>query len=134
MNASELLKAARKRIEAEDKWTQFAWAVNEEGHALGYDELQQGACKFCAQGAMRYETDDAASRENASSFLVKAIRELHPDFQLSDACGDAEAIVVCEDAEAIVIAFNDSDWGQHENVLAVFDRAIELATKTGIAE
>jgi hypothetical protein len=125
MNALELLKAARKRIETEDKWTQLAWAVNEEGHALGYDELQQGACKFCAQGAMRYETDDTASRENASGFLVKAIRELHPDFQFSDAC---------EDAEAIVIAFNDSDWGQHENVLAVFDRAIELATKTGIAE
>lgn len=102
MNTVELLKAARAKIEKPENWTQGAFAKNAEGHNtfLGHDDYVNVTC-WCAWGAV----EEAAG--SGVRYSGDAMQALH--------CALPEGTEWVPD-------FNDSHT--HEEVLALFDRAI----------
>jgi len=104
--AIDLLREARALISDPDKWTQGTLARNAYGSEVAH--YSPDACKWCAVGAIsRVAASNNASYEtemSAYSALVQASRILFD----SDAVGEV------------------NDTHTHADVLALFDRAIEL--------
>lgn len=102
----DLLREARALISDPDKWTQGALARNAHGSEVAH--YSPDACKWCAVGAIsRVAASNNASYDtemSAYSSLVQASRRLF----YSDAVGEV------------------NDTHSHTDVLALFDRAIEL--------
>lgn len=99
MNAADILRAARKRIERPECWTQFFPARNELG--LQVSPWQSEAARWCAWGAIEAERP---ADTNAETFLTQAMEAMGTH-------GIGE--------------FNDTHT--HAEVLAAFDKAIAAA-------
>lgn len=95
----EILVDARKAIEDPEHWTQGACARDAQGNEV--DETSRFAASWCAVGAT-YKALRAA-RQDMATQLIDA---------LSRACN------------ASISEYNDTHT--HEEVLAMFDKAIEL--------
>lgn len=119
---SELLEAARKRIEDPQCWTKQAFARDKSGWIIGGGELeiedlmyllefQEGACQWCAVGALAADADDADELVDGLGALNTAISKLYG--------------VSADDDRYRVALINDH--GDHEQILKVFDTAIQLA-------
>lgn len=100
MKPSECLKAAKKLIENEENWIKGAYALdNEDNEVFGNDKK---ACKFCSLGALQcvQNTTDLPS-------LYTYLKQV---------------------ASPVSITwFNDEN--SHQEVMQMFDKAIELAEK-----
>lgn len=101
METIDVLKAARELISDESRWTQQAMARDVSGkHVFSYDAR---ATRWCSMGAIN----------KASGFTGDRI----PDAAM-------EASLAIGRVVFDVVKFNDSS--RHAEVLAAFDRAIEL--------
>jgi hypothetical protein len=102
----QILKNARNLLKKKG-WTQGANACNERGTEVGY--TAENAATFCARGAVWHVdegNDEAATRALA---LLSS----------------------CTISNLGLISWNDSPGRTKEEVLALFDRAIEKAEKEG---
>jgi hypothetical protein len=111
MSAADNLRAARALIEDPKRWTRHVYARDEYG---GIEAIRSGVC-FCLLGATA-----RAVNPNIDCRLIKVLDEV--DF-LAQAIGKPDDA----DPEDLVVAFNDKPGRTHAEVLAAFDKAIELA-------
>lgn len=121
MKASVLLKAARERVTDPQDWTQGAYARDAYGSEVGDghfslddlidEEAFHNATRWCALGALGVKAFDIDDVAHATNVLERAVRKLDTSVKGDDYC--------------IVSAFNDNH--SHEEVLRLFDEAIELA-------
>jgi len=100
----ELLKAARAKVEA--GWTQGSAARDADGLKCGWSEGR--ACSFCAMGAL-WRVAGGAELPEATGILERAL----------DGVGAWPGMSV--------ISFNDSPYRLKEDVLKLYDVAIEIA-------
>lgn len=103
MNTLEVLIAARKVIEKPENWTQGVLAKNRYGNAV-YVYSEEAAC-FCSMGA-----------------LYRAVDE--DDCLKTNIIDDVAAILSSIVQDDTVAGFNDKST--HAEVLALFDKAIEM--------
>lgn len=99
---SQVLREARALIATPDKWTQCGGYVADSNgvpSALGDTE----ACKFCVLGAL-FSVDGHRSGGAALVMAMPPGRRSHWD----------------------VVRFNDSPFTKHEDILALYDRAIAM--------
>lgn len=103
-STAEILRAARERITPKEAWTQGRLS---DLVPFGYapPEDFEGSTCFCAMGALMYEAPDRAAFEEASDLFGVANRD--------------------EAGRRGFANFNDAH--SHAEVLAGFDKAIELA-------
>jgi hypothetical protein len=110
MTPVEVLKAAKANIATPDKWTKGCAARGPQGNVV---DPSMGTC-FCALGAIWGVTSPANDPDSAgflAEFLLEKARLiLHPEF-------------------FHVPAFNDDKDTKHEEVLDLYDKAIELAER-----
>jgi hypothetical protein len=97
-STAEILRAARERIADPERWCQGYYARDPNGAEVEPDDVQ--ACKWCAVGSLCLEVP---WRDEAHLYLVTA------------------AIEVGTTTTAI------NDGRDHSAVMALFNRAIELA-------
>lgn len=114
----EILKAARGRLSDPDHWYQGEYACDEDGAYIAANS--ERACKWCAAGAVLAELDrDIAVGEpevaDALEPLVGAISGQPP----------------ADDMVQEIASFNDDPDRTHAEILALYDRAIELAQQDG---
>lgn len=110
MKASEILKAAKKRLSARGAWTQNGFARNKAGWKV--EPENPDAVSFCAAGACylsscgidTIELDDALHWLNEAAFSATK--------------GRMDAI-----------AYNDRPERTKSQMLVLFDKAIKLARK-----
>jgi hypothetical protein len=98
---ADILRAARALIDAPEKWTQDAYRRDAEGNKC----KPAAAVCWCAEGAILAASDDSVlmmNRWRAEDLLTAA-------------------------APGAIAIFNDAPGRTHAEVLAAFDRAIELA-------
>lgn len=100
----ELLIAARAKIEKPENWTQGWFQRNALGDAL-FDDADGTACRWCALGAIAAVSNTPADSVTVQYFLTRAL-----DMELYGAG---------------VAFYNDTHT--HEEVLALFDKAISNA-------
>jgi hypothetical protein len=103
--AEQILTEARALI-AERGWCQHDYARSVDGVSLGTRDARAAA--FCMEGAVMGACIDWADVPLALRFLERACPSIVSD-------------------KAPVVAFNDAPARTREEVLAAFDRAIELA-------
>lgn len=108
----EILRAARALIDTPEKWAKRYYAY--DAHGFTVDPESPGACRFCAVGALyRAGNTLRVSESDAEQALGKAV--------------PAEFAAECrKSGNHPVICFNDK-VAEHPDVLALYDRAIELA-------
>ncbi len=118
MTPLEILRGARALLADEARWTRGVVARNVDGDDVPYSESQ--AVCWCAVGAIFRSSDDRSSRwpsdrEYAAGKLFAAAAHIgFDDFSsLFDHIG----------------RWNDRPERTHAEVIAAFDRAIELAEK-----
>lgn len=97
MTPREILIAARAKIEAPERWTKEAYALDANGDHVACD--YEGAVRWCAVGAIGYVGQE---------LIDTAFREFLPEGWILE-------------------NWNDAPERTHAEVLAAFDRAIELA-------
>lgn len=100
MLAADMLRAARARIADPKNWTQGALARDSNGREA--PEASEKAVCWCARGA--YYAEDFSSFYGGEEMLDLAAMELFDSY-----------------------VENVNDYRQHSDVLALYDRAIELA-------
>lgn len=111
------LKVLRKARDALAKgWTQGHWALNKNGDEV--ESISPEACFFCTIGAVDHALGNASEAIfcevfEIQNFLVSS---------LPDSCKRRE------DSDDL-IDYNDHPDTTHEDVLALFDRAIGLGRK-----
>lgn len=103
MTPLEALQKRRDLIADETRWTRGAYARTKGGNTIGPNE--RAACSFCSIGAIRRVCDAELVLHASVAFLQKAVQEQTPDPSIA--------------------AFNDTR--RYDEVLAVWDRAIEMA-------
>lgn len=110
----QIVKRAREIISAPGAWTQNAFARRVDGSRV--DPTSEGACKFCAVGALakahleiKMKTISQDLME-ASNFVGMCIPGATQTWRLS------------------LASYNDDPDRTQEEVIAVFDRAIERAS------
>ena len=103
MGAKQILIDARKLIEAPERWTQHTYAKTKNG--LEVSSRDRRAVCWCSAGAYNKVTEDM-------------------DYSSPKALLAWDALV---SATGIVTKFNDTHT--HAEVLAAFDKAIEMAVQ-----
>lgn len=98
--ALQILQEARELISDPGRWTQRAFARNSRGKEVGFSD--KDACRFSGLGAVYRTSQDDTQRSLAHSLLNRACRR-------------------------IFWVWQDMPKRTHAQVLAAFDRAIELA-------
>jgi hypothetical protein len=106
----EILKAARERVAPDGAWTQGVFARNEQGESV--QSWSADAVCWCIRGACEAEGRD---------YLIR------PEEWFEDALPDGVALAASDAEFEPVAFFNDAETTSHVDVLAVFDRAIQLA-------
>lgn len=118
---SELLKAAKRLIEKQSNWTQKAYARNDED--IPIDSDSPNAVCFCSLGALHKTLGKYDKTFNykyqqlfdaAYGYLDKAIE-----------------LVGAKDLAPTISVASYNDTYSHSEVMAVWDKAIELAEKAG---
>lgn len=105
----EILRAAKERISDPSKWCRVFHARDASNN--GADPTSDKACRWCARGALLAECGI-----NSSATANEAERRLYvpADELLRRAAGPQPVI-------------NLNDGGQHDAVMALYDKAIALA-------
>lgn len=111
MTVVSLLQKAKARIYEEKNWTIQRLAVNVGGVQI--HPTSEGACRWCALGAIISALPDADTMNSAVSVLNRVIGTRDPS----------------ENLEPIAY-FNDTR--AHSEVLAKFDEAIALSRKEAL--
>ena len=106
--ATQVLVAARELLSEKRRWTQGAYAIGPGGRRTDLSDPK--ACAWCAAGAI-YKQGGNLDGAGAAAVLAEAIREQWPDESIA--------------------GFNDDHDTTHEQVLSMFDRAIELSRAAG---
>jgi len=106
MKTLEILQEARNLLSTPDKWTQNYIARDDKNHGLESAISPDATC-WCMSGAVLKAAETDSLSLEWIDLLEKAIKELHPEFHLVGG----------------IPGFNDTHT--HEEVLRVFDRAIE---------
>lgn len=109
MNAAQQLEAARKLIEDPKHWTQNVCARNRQRGEEVASRSPDARC-WCAVGALLHVIFDEKDQVSARRYLAAASRGLSPN----------GGIIIVNDSRSRAEA--------HPRVLAMYDRAIELAT------
>ena len=107
MKLADLLKAARSKIDAPEKWTRECYARGEDGFYA--DMHGADAVCFCAMGAVRSLIPNSPSAWFVGDYVRNFINNHLPEGYRS------------------IPAFNDNLDTTHADVLALFDRAIAAA-------
>jgi hypothetical protein len=102
----DVLRAARERISDPEHWTRSAFAKSPSGRPIS--PWSDGAVCWCARGSVYRECGSVSNAGLVEVFLMRATEEAKPP----------------DDAEPIAWL---NDNGTHDDVLALYDRAIELA-------
>lgn len=108
--AKEILQKARKLITEPGSWIQGHYAQDANGKLV--DEESEDATCYCSSGALsaaacpRGQTEQELVESQPYRYRARATLEAYMDGN--------------------VIAFNDREGRTHEQVLAAFDKAIEL--------
>lgn len=107
MTPAEILRAARAKIAEPEHWTKGEYVLFNEA-----DEPD----RWCAVGSIYAVDPEVGNDPEHPSLraLVVALRGVYEG-------------LASEPSETSVLNFNDSANTSHEDVLAAFDRAIELA-------
>ena len=112
MNALQVLQAARERISRPEHWCKHHMATCLKGEYRGV--LSDHACRWCLSGALLYasECEFMGSKMQARMDARRIIERL----LMSEGIGG-------------IIQFNDDRKTRHSDVLAVLDKAIEIARR-----
>lgn len=102
MKPSEYLKAARAKIDAPEKWTQFACARDANGNEISY--MEPKAVCFCSSGA--FMSVDVTSKDDLVAWAT-ALKYLQYTFGMN------------------IVGVNDSN--DYDNVMQRWDQAIASA-------
>lgn len=108
MKHSEALKAAKAVIANPENWTQGTYYRREDGSPT---DIRSLACKFCSYGAMRVANEMDSDRYLLGQEYIY------------------RALIVIGKEKFTLDTFNDNH--SHKDVMALFDKAIELAEKEG---
>jgi len=115
----DVLSAARDLIADQAHWTRGDWAENSESGSLR-GAMHPDACMFCALGAvgraMSYDVNDVMPIGEYPKVFAEATKQLSRFI-------NGKKTRVPEDPVWAVTQFNDSS--EHEDVLKLFDMAIE---------
>ncbi|MFM7009062.1 MAG: hypothetical protein ACKO0Z_06965 [Betaproteobacteria bacterium] len=98
----EILKRAREIIAAPGAWTKGKDAINEKGE--GVNPKSPNACAFCSYGAVLREVPLGEHFR-----VIDILREALPK------------------GYEMISLYNDHSITSHDDVLALFDRAIEIS-------
>lgn len=101
MTTADTLRAARALIERPERWTQGAMARRADGLRCRHED--DAACRWCTSGAVRRVAQSGEEAAAALRRLYEVMKTTPPDF-------------------------NDSHT--HAEILAAFDRAIEIAERS----
>ena len=116
MTTKEILIQAKALISDKDHWTQRFFARNKE--RMPVSPAGKSACQWCAIGAIiriRYNSKLEYLREaQAYNALTQSIKDLNLDLGVS------------KDWD-LIGAFNDHADTTHEDIIKIFDKAIQLA-------
>lgn len=119
MKATDFLKTARDLIADPERWTKGAYARHRDGELCAIED--KGACQWCAIGALFWATDVADTDE--------------ADEEIEDISTERFAMGMLYDATCAlgarggVAEFNDAPERTHEEVMALYDKAIALAAE-----
>jgi hypothetical protein len=108
MNTVDILKAARAKIANPENWGQGAYAFDSEGCSI--NPKADGACRFCASGAIKASAADYYAQRAAFELLSNRGLGLEKGHSF--------------DCEANIVSYNDSPVINHADILAAFDKAI----------
>lgn len=111
MKISQHLREAKARIDNPEKWTVLALARTKDN--IITDTIGVSACKFCSLGACNRQLYEAGNDEPIYHHLVQYLREA--------------AVLISEDPDMTISRFNDTHT--HDQVMAMWDKAIQLAEK-----
>lgn len=114
--SAEALAAARSLVASEGQWTKCAYARGEAGQEVHH--LDAAATSFCSMGAVAKILGH--SREGITQLTAKGFFE-----PLERALGGRSK--ERDERGCLVQAFNDYTVTTHEQILAMFDKAIEHA-------
>lgn len=117
MKTSEFLILSKEKINTPDKWFKGEWAVNKDGFPVR--SYSNDAVCFCSAGALnrtqhRLVENDGPWNEDKVSRLADMAA-----FYLRKVCFNLHGINF--------INFNDRESTTHEEMMNVWDKAIELA-------
>lgn len=107
MSIAEILTKAKELISVPERWTQSTYARDQYGCHI--NATNPAATCWCSLGAIRRAARDA---------------RLHQMFEDEHA---AKHYLECALGNRYIAAFNDAPERTHAEVMAMFDRAIELA-------
>lgn len=108
MDATKLLVMARERITEPEHWTQGAWYIDQCGKRTPF---HKDAYAYCALGALHAGEADDEICEQAYYYLLCAVYDV--GIELPDL--------------VTITGFNDAACTTHADVLALYDRAIEMS-------
>lgn len=138
MKTSDLLKKAKEVVKNPHHWVQDDYAVNAKGDRV--DVGNETACRFCMMGAFRKavfgtdtETRSSAAFNsgggNPASHLTSVeIRAARSAWEF------VEKQFVKPKGFNSIVSFNDARETSHEDVIGVFDAAIEKAIENELED
>lgn len=106
------LRQAKAKISDPRNWIKGAWA--EDMNGMPVSSNHPTACKFCAVGALHRVFDENANENGDGAWYAMAIKALRKAVRL-----------VCSSEVMRVPSFNDFPLTTHEDVMALYDRAID---------
>jgi hypothetical protein len=127
LSPTQLLIRAKKRISKESNWTKGAAARGYFGQVTTTNSCF--AKSWCALGSLLVEAltpEGANSGLRARNLLAEALPERQAIYYLDTAIKALYGAYSYEE-ESNLIAFNDHTNTAHPDVMAVFDKAIELS-------
>lgn len=130
MNTVETLKSARTRLAGEKSWIKWCPALDKDGQPCNANSRH--AVGWCALGAV-YATRPADHQEviRVLSLLSESIHESFKKRDKSakviEACGNQVVEKTLSSLEITITMFNDYPRTTQEDVLEMYDRAIETA-------
>jgi len=111
MNAVEILRTAKDKISSPEHWSQGGYAVDSEGRSVTPDS--QEAVSWCALGAIR-------------AVYLTGLKDVDLYCRVGEIL--TTTVLRCSKGKlASAAKYNDSPARKHEDILHMFDVAIELA-------
>ena len=112
------LREARELLADPERWTQEAFARNHLHWQV--DAGSENACCFCAIGALHRVTRVHTVEAADANYYV--LRRILADAVRASKLSETEQRYKCDGT--LIVAWNDAPGRKHEEVLAVFDKAI----------
>ncbi len=142
MKISEVLTAARKRLEKPGKWAQGYYAYSRAGDRV--NSTSKSAVCFCALGSLERSAVLATRGEPRSAYMdlfndgtgylkaaIPVTWEKNHIPSYNDGTGYLKAAIPVTWEKNHIPSYNDAPDRTQEQILALFDRAIKSARKDG---